>query len=358
MTPSTPISVSQSGFGLSVPAGSGVRGGGALIESPQGYDGQFFYVQALDPLLLRASTLGALRVARQSFRLQRTAYPALAFLMAGGQARAIPFTLVAVNVFVLLTFAAAFAVYARRRGWSSLWAPAIVLMPGMLLPSLRDLSDPLATACMLCGILQWQSGRRWPAALALTVAVLAREMMIVAVVAVTADAVVRAWRARDVPRAGRAIAGRVWPVLVIPAMAFVAWQAYVTARCGGPVGGPEISGPVINMIREIRSSAATGLPLYAAWDAVYVLLIAAAVVAAFVSLRRRVTLIGIAACAAAIGVLLPTFGDVWSDTRLSAPLFGLLLVDGLQRRDRGSVVIAAAAASMTILVPFAIPGPF
>jgi hypothetical protein len=234
----------------------------------------------------------------------------------------------------------------------------IALMPGMLMPTLRDLSDPLATASILAGLLLWHSGRRWPAALALTVAVLTREVMMVAVVAVAADAAIRAWKAREVPGELHRVARRVWPVVVLPSAAFFAWQAYITARYGGPVGGADLSLPLVNLVQEVRESIHHGPPLLAAWDLVYVLLIVAATVAALMSLRQRVTIISLGTCALAVGVLVPTLGDVWSDTRLSAPLFALLLVDGLQRRDRRSVLISTAAAAMTILIPFMVPGAF
>lgn len=331
---------------------------GALVQTPSGYDGQFFYVQALDPLLLHNSTVNALRDAGEGFRLQRGAYPALAFLVAAGRPGAIPFALLAVNVLVLLAVAAGFATYARRRGWSTLWAVAVALMPGMLLPTLRDLSDPLATASVLAGLLLWRSGRRWPAALALSVAVLTREVMVLAVVAVVVDAAARAWRARETPGAWRGIASRSWPVVVVPATVFAAWLAYVTARYGGRVGGAELSLPLMNMVQEVRWSIQRGPPLLAAWDLVYVLLILAAAVAALISLRRRVTITSAGAGVLALGVLVPTFGDVWSDTRLSAPLFVMLLVDGLQRGSRRSVLISASAAAMSLLIPFAIPLSF
>jgi hypothetical protein len=331
---------------------------GAQVNSPRGYDGQFFYVQALDPLLLHNSTVSALRGAGEGFRLQRVAYPALAFLLAAGRPGAIPFALLLINVLVLLAVAMGFAIYARRRGWSTLWALAIALMPGMVLPALRDLSDPLATASVLAGVLAWRSGRRWPAALALTVAVLTREVMMVVVVALAAEAGCRAWRAREVPGAWRTTALPVWPVVVVPSAAFAAWQAYITVRYGGLVGGADLSLPLVNLVQEVRWSIRSYPPLGATWDLVYVLLILAASVAALMSLRRRVTITSAAAGALTLGVLVPTFGDIWSDTRLSAPLFALLLVDGLQRRNRPAVLIGTAAAAMTILLPFALHGSF
>lgn len=329
---------------------------GALVNSPMGYDGQFFYVQALDPLLLRDSTVSSLHAAGAGFRMQRAAYPALAWVLAAGQRGAIPFALLAINVLVLLALTAGFAIYARRRGWSTLWAVVIALMPGMLLATMRDLSDPLAIATGLAGLLLWRSGRRWPAALALTVAVLTREVMMLAVVAVAAEAGVRAWRAREIPGVWRRTASQAWPVIVMPAAVFAVWQIYITARYGGPVGGAGLSLPLVNVIQEVRGSFHSYPPLTGAWDLVYGLLILAAAVAALMSLRRRVTITSAGACALALGILVPTLGDVWSDTRLSAPLFAVLLVDGLERGSRRAVLISTAATVMSILIPFAIPG--
>jgi hypothetical protein len=323
----------------------------ALLNTATGYDGQFFYVQALDPLLLHDATVHALSAADAAFRMQRMAYPALAYLLAGGQASAVPFGLLAVNVLVLLGLTAAFATYAARRGWSSQWALALALMPGMLLPVFRDLSDPLAVAALVAGIIWWRDGSRWPAALALTVAVLTREVMIVAVVGVAAEAAVRGWRARRLSLGARVVAGRVWPVIALPATAFVAWQAYVAIRIGGLPGDANLGLPFANLIQEARWSLAGRPPLYAAWDIGYLLLILAAVGTAFWSAWRRLTVTSAAAAAIAIGVLVPSFGDIWSDTRLSAPLFALLLIDGLQRRNRPALMISAAAASMTLLLP-------
>ena len=327
---------------------------GAPVESSRGFDGQFFYLQALDPLLLHDSTLDGLRAAHSGYRLERIGYPALTFALAAGRRSAIPFAMLAVNLLALLALAAGFAAYAYRRGWSTLWAVPLALMPGLLLPTLRDLSDPLATASVFAGVLLWRSGRRWPAAFGLTLAVLTREVMVLAVAAVAAEVAVRAWRARD----WRPIVSRAWPVVAVPTGCFCAWQAYVTIRYGGPTGTAGLHPPLVNLFDELRNSLRSPDKLLASWDALYVALILAASAAAFDSARRRLTVTSAAVAAVAISVMLPTMGDVWSDTRDSAPLFALLLVDGLHRRDRRSILISAAAAAMTLLIPLAVPGSF
>jgi hypothetical protein len=330
----------------------------ALISTPGGYDGQFFYLQARDPLLLDDSTVAGLKRAGAAFRMQRAAYPALAFLAAGGDASALPATLLAVNVLIVLGLTGWFAAYCRRRGRSTLWALALGLTPGILLATLRDLSDPLAMASVLAGMLLWEQRRRAPAAALLTVAVLSRETMIVAVVAIAIDAALRAWSRRDQPGSLREIASEAWPVVLVPAAAFVGWQIYIGLLHGGQVGGANVEIPLTNFVQEIHFSFANGTPTYGIWDLLYLLLILAAVLGAFASLRRRVTVTGLAASLMALTVLVPEFGDVWSDTRVSAPLFALLLAVGLELRDRRLSAIPAAAAWMTILIPLAIPGAF
>lgn len=331
---------------------------GAFAGSRSGYDGQFFYLQAKDPLLLHDSTIDSMRAAGAGFRLQRMGYPLLAFVVAGGSTAALPIALLAVNVVALLALAAFFAVYARRRGWPTQWAAAMALTPGLLLPMLRDLSDPLATTCLLAGVLLAQSRRRWSAATALTLAVLTREVAILVVLALGLELGVRAWRARGKPGGWRAVIQRAWPVVVVPIAAFCAWQAYVTVRYGGLLGTSDTGGiPGLNLVQEIRTSIATAPTFaFAAWDTMYVVLMIAGIVAAAASLRRGISIPGVAACGVAIGILLPTFGDPWSDTRVSAPLFALLLVEGLQRRSRWTLLLCAAVTSMTLLIPSSLPG--
>jgi hypothetical protein len=328
---------------------------GALVGSPNGYDGQFFYVQARDPLLLHSWTVAALKTAGCAFRLQRMAYPALAFVLGGGRVSALPTSMLATNVLILLGGCIAFAVYAHRRNWPTKWAVALTLMPGMLLPALRDLSDPLATVSVVTGVLLAHSGRRWAAAVALTIAVLTREAMMVIVVAVALHAAFQAWTQRR-DRRWETVLVQSWPQIVVPSAAFLAWQVYITLRTGGFVGSPAGGFPVSDLVKEIHSSLTRGPFLFGVWDNVYVILIAVAVMLAAWSLVRRRTLVAAAAVAASLGVLIPTFGDSWSDTRLSAPLFALLLIDGLQHNDRLAIRICGGAAAMSVVALLVIPG--
>lgn len=329
---------------------------GALINSPFGYDGQFFYLQAKDPLLLHDSTIASFRGSTEAFRMERMAYPTLAFLFAAGQLGAIPWSLLAINVLVVLTLTGGFALYARRLGWSGWWALAVGLLAGFVTATLRDLGDPVAVAGMLAGLILWQRRRRWWAAALLTVAVLAREPMTLAVAAVALDAVIRWWRAGHEPGALRRIAGEAWPPVLVPAAAFIAWQAYIDARYGSNVASTSTNAylpPFVGLIDEVRHALADASRRNTAWDLAYLGLMAAGIAASIALAWRKTTAAGIAAALFGLSLLVVVFGDPWSYTRLSAPMFAGLLLGGLQQRSRAALLICAAAAAMTLLMPFA-----
>jgi branched-subunit amino acid transport protein len=327
---------------------------GAIPCGAQGYDGQFFFLQARDPLLLHDATLHQFAGAGQTFRAQRLGYPLLAWLLSAGRASAIPFAMLAANVLVSLGLSGYLAAYARRRGWPTLWTLAIALAPGMLLPVLRDLSDPLSTACMIVAALSWQARRRLPATVALTLAVLTREVMVVVIAGFAAEAAARLWRTRGHRLARRAILAQSAPVLLIPTALFLIWHVYLTARFGGALGTSSAMFPLTNMVSEIRTAVRLESTWVAIWDSIYVLVMCGAVVLAVRSVRRRVTVMSATALALCVSVVIPEFGDFWSDTRLSAPLLAILLLDGLRRRDRAQIALGATAGAMMLLIlPFA-----
>lgn len=331
------------------PTGALVLSGGAS----HGYDGQFYYVLARDPLLLHHSTLADL--GGQAFRANRIGYPALAALVSRGAHVTLPVALLSVNVVVVLALTAGFAFYARSRGRSGLWALALGLLPGFLLATLRDLTDPLATAAALVGLIAYTRGRRWPAGLLLGVAVLTRDVMALVVVAVALDGAVRAWRERGVAGSARRVATELAPVLGIPAVAFVGWRLYVTSRNGGALQlSSALHLPTFNA--SLSAAVHTHPHSVAAWDVAYEALMLLAVLAALLAVWRNRDAFSIAAALMALSLFVAGFEPVWGDTRDSLPVFALLLCAGLVNRRRLELVPCVAAAAMTLLIPFAIPG--
>lgn len=287
------------------------------------------------------------------YHLQRPVYPALAFVLAAGQRDALPWTLLGLNVAAVLAITGGFAVYARRRGWSCWWALAIGLMPGLLMPTLRDLTDTLAIATMLGGLLAWESGRRWWAAAILAVAVLAREPMALAVVAIAIDAGGRWWRTRREPAALRRAGRHAWPAVVVPGAAFVGWQAYIhfRVRSGGAAASPPVLPPFKDFVDEVRSAINNESPFVALWDIIYLGLVLAGMGAALALVRRGTMAAGVAAVLFAVNLTVIVFGDQWGDTRYSAPMFAALLLVGLERRSRPAIGICVAVAAMSLFVP-------
>src|SRR6185436_5709324 len=99
-------------------------------------------------------------------------------------------------------------------GMSGWWALAIGLSPGVVLAVLRDLSEPLAIAGLVSGLAAWRMRRPWVAGGALTAAVLAREAMALAVVAIAIEAAWRRLARRDTSVVSDALRACVLPVSV------------------------------------------------------------------------------------------------------------------------------------------------
>ena len=283
---------------------------GAIIGSPIGYDGQFIWIHARDPLVLHQSTLADL---------------------------------------------------------------AVGLTPGLVMGTLRDLSDPLATTAMLGGLIAYERGRRWPAATLLTLGVLAREPMIVAVVAVGVDMLAGLWRARSAPDSRRRVA-HAWPAVILPMVIFAGWQLYTKsltlpaapstpaphARAApttrAPAGSDTLVLPPFSDFRtEIRRTTTIDTAPSAVWDLVYIALVLAGMVAAVAALRRGPWASTVTAVLTSAVLTVIFFGDEWGISRYGAPLFGALLLSGLRAGVRAPPRLCAAAAVLTLFIRWSCP---
>lgn len=335
------------------PAGALVLTSGA---GQYGYDGQFYYVLARDPLLLNAATLSNL--GGETFRAGRIGYPLLARVASEITGVTLPVALVAVNVAVILLLVAVFSWYAARRGWSRWWALVLGLFPGFLFATLRDLTDPLATVAGVLALLAWSRERRWPACALLTVAVLTREVMVLAVAAVFIDTVLQAWRQRREPGAVRRLVSDLIPGVVIPAVALAGWQAYIAFRNGGIAHQAGTMFPFTTFVHDIHDALQNSLASFTRWDLAYEAIIIVGVIVALSTVWRRPNLFSIGAALFALGLAVGAFEPVWSDTRDSLPLLALLLIAGLQDKRRLNLAVCVCAAAMTAAIPLGIPGIF
>ncbi|HET9111835.1 MAG TPA: hypothetical protein VFN78_13480 [Ktedonobacterales bacterium] len=161
-----------------IPAQAAHAVGLAAQTHGYGYDGQFYYLLALDPFSPHAVLPGA-RFDIAAYRAQRILYPLVVWALSlGGRPALVPIMLVVVNLAVVIAIGAMGALLARRVGVRPLWGLLVAFYPGLLVSVAGDLAEPLAMACalgaILCVLRHPQPRWVWATVL-LSLAVLARE---------------------------------------------------------------------------------------------------------------------------------------------------------------------------------------
>ncbi len=224
---------------------------GMPVAPTYGYDGQFFYRLALNPLNLSHTAYG-IRMDRP-YRYMRIGYPALTWLVSFGQHSLVPVVLVAVNIAAIGAIGYLGGVFARDGGRHAL---AGLLMPGYfgLITSLsRDTAEPVAAACLLAGLLAVRARRPVLAGVLLAYGALTRETVMVAVAAIALVRVAGLVRRRQRP-------GRDDLAWVIPGVVFVAWEVVVKAATGSiPLladGGRNAGTPFLAPFQAAQSNLA------------------------------------------------------------------------------------------------------
>jgi hypothetical protein len=196
---------------------------GVPVTPKYGYDGQFFYRLALNPLNFRHTAYGI--TMDRPYRFMRIGYPLLTWLADFGQHLLAPVMLVAINIVAVGAIGYLGGIFARDGGRHAL---AGLLLPGYfgLITSLaRDTAEPLAAACLLGGLLALRARRPALAAFLLGYGALTRETVMVAVAAIAAVRVTGILRGRQRP-------GRDDLPWVVPTVMFAGWQVVVKAAVG------------------------------------------------------------------------------------------------------------------------------
>jgi hypothetical protein len=196
---------------------------GMPVARTYGYDGQFFYRLALNPLNFHHTAYGI--TVDRPYRYMRIGYPALTWVLSFGQHYLVPVILVVINIAAIGALGYLGGMFAAQGGRHAL---AGLLIPGYfgLLTSLsRDTAEPLAAVCLLAGLLAVRGRRPVLAAVLLAYGALTRETVMVAVAAIAILRVIGILR-------GRARPGREDLAWAVPAVAFAAWQVVVKAATG------------------------------------------------------------------------------------------------------------------------------
>jgi len=148
-------------------------------QGTQGYDGQFVYYISRD--LRPAAVMPFLDI--PAYRYQRILLPLLARGIALGQEVAIPWTLVFLGILSQIAGTWAIAEFLAGRGINRWYALAYGLFAGFTLAVRLDLPEPMAYALVAGGFLAMESRRNWIAWLLFGLALFAKEVTVIFVIA-------------------------------------------------------------------------------------------------------------------------------------------------------------------------------
>jgi len=196
---------------------------GIPLQPTYGYDGQFYYRLALNPLNFSQTAYGIR--ADHSYRFMRIGYSAVTWVASVGQHELVPIMLIAVNVLAIGALGYFGGVLARQGGRHVLWGLLLAAYFGMVTSVSRDTAEPLAAALLVAGLVALRARRPLAAALLLALGALTRETVMVAVAAIGIVRVVTLVRTRQLP-------GRDDLPWAVPAVVFAAWQLIILAVTG------------------------------------------------------------------------------------------------------------------------------
>ena len=225
--------------------GAAIPHDGSLGDVPlapeAGHDGKFYFVQAHDPFLLQEQTVVLLHP--PLYRAQRVLYPLLASPAALVNDRVLAWTMIGINLLALSVGAWATARLAVSLGGSPWLGLAFGLNIGLIFELIIDGAGIVAWALGVVGIWAAVEGRTGWAAVALSGAVLTREVMVLV--------------------AGGLFLGlllvrrqRAWSVVAAPVSAAAVWALWIRLRAGrSPVGSelPAVGPPLQGLLRSIES---------------------------------------------------------------------------------------------------------
>jgi hypothetical protein len=198
---------------------------GIAVMRGSGYDGTFYYRMALDPVDLARTAFG-IRMDTVS-RFERIGYPAIAWLVAGGQRSLVPATLIVTNVVALCALGFGGGLLARNSGRHAMWGFVLAGFWGYLWSAGRDLTEITAAAFLVLGLYAYRRDRSLSAGVLLLGAVLTKETALYVVLVIAATRIVRRLMRRDPRPFGSP--DITWG---LPLFGFAVWQLAVLAATG------------------------------------------------------------------------------------------------------------------------------
>lgn len=319
----------------------------------QGYDGQYYYRLALDPLTTQATAHG-ITLDLPAYRQQRIVYPALAWAAAAGDPQRVPAALVAVNVVGLCAVAAIGGRLAQTAGRHALWGTIFSSYPGFVVTLSRDLTEIAAAALLLAGLLLLRRGNERGGAVGFLLAAFTRETTLIAsaATALTRFAI-------------RPPAIRRWLPFVLPALALVVWQQLLAQRWGAtPLsqGVTALDPPLLGLLAAAWLNAERLEPGKAAvWLLVLAFALASVVIAARAFPRSVAEPHERTAWLGYVGLALVLEANIWANgagmlrALTELEMLGATIVLGSAGLGRGLLLGAnVAAAALLVAVRVAV----
>ena len=333
----------------------------AYVYPGAGYDGQFFFYLAQDPLLsgkvASRDDTHSPHIDAIAYRYQRILLPALGWLTSWGHPRLLEWTLPMINLLAVLGVGFMLARFLESQGRSPWWSLVYMLSLGVMAGVVNDLADPLAASLFVAGTIWWLEERQWPAIAALTACLLARELYLIPVVTVVALELVRRRRA-----------GVSW---FIPLGVFAAWQVYLRVALTSPVVPDDAARPsplpLVGAARKLWRVLHEDYVGAANWEVLFVLLLLAVAFYLIVrglgvldearrtrELPNRERLLWVVALASVATVPFLTkalWNYIPSYARYAAPAAGMLVLLYAITRDRALRALMIALMVLTLTNP-------
>jgi hypothetical protein len=304
-----------------------------------GYDGQYYYAIAQAPW--RRHDIG---IDAPAVRQARILYPALSWLLSGGDARLLLWVMPLVNLLAIAALAALGALAARSHGLSPWWGVLLPFAVNAAMPMLRNLTDILSTLTVASLLIAWL--RRWPwwiAALCAAAALFSREQNVLVVLLVLAGAVGRFER--------RWIAG-----LLAALMTWLLWLSVLRFFYGEwpllPAGG-NLGVPFAGLLyrwTHVASESRSFALFHIVCLATLTLQLGLAVWLLRTPSDRVIRLVALAGVALALVGGVALYGDNWSYTRVFAWLPLAVWLACVQLRWRWPLVALSAPAVLPLAV--------
>jgi hypothetical protein len=117
--------------------------------SPVGYDGQYYFALALDPIHAKDYIAPA---TSPGYVYSRPLYPAVAGVLGFGSPSGVAYAMLFINVVAVFLGTLAVALWLKRRAVSPAYSLLYGFYPGLVFSVFRDLTEPLAYGLVACAV--------------------------------------------------------------------------------------------------------------------------------------------------------------------------------------------------------------